>query len=299
MNRCIPLLASLISMHAMLCGAAAMNAAYAEDAAPISNQSNEATNFSGSRGGAQGGHVTPSGLAAELGTNTTKASNAAGEAELEGAKKSTSEENASRVEIGTTITDEHHAGSRGTQREEETSRESAPRGHNSTGAKQNGTELGPIDTRITVVGAARSWRSSRDHSWKKAKVARPSGNLRYGRASARTTKGSVVRNAIGLPVPHTTAELNGRVANDISQSNQLPRNGGIQFGGADLHREGFIPLQARGAKAPDFPSNAAMNHSIIGGRDLIRQSSGAAVIGGPVKRSAGLISGTNFQTRHP
>jgi len=45
--------------------------------------------------------------------------------------------------------------------------------------------------------------------------------------------------------------------------------------------------------------SAAMSHSIISGRALIRPGLGAGVIGGPAKNVAGVIDGTNFRPRHP
>lgn len=296
MNGWISVPAILIS--SVLCGGAVMNAASAEDAVPISNES-KGNRFSGNGSDLQRGNVPHGGTPMEAPTNGTNVLDAVGDTEIRGSKKATSDQDASKAGVGTGNSGEHQAGSRGTQGEQETGGKNALHGDTSASAKQNGTELSPIDTRITVVGAARSWRSSRDYNWKKRKVARPSGNLRYGRTSARSAESSVVRNAIGLPVTHPSVEPKGRFANEIPKSNVQPGSGGSETGGADLHRQGFIPLQAGGIKAQDFPINAALNHSIISGRDMIRQGSGAATIGGPVKRSAGLISGTNFQVRHP
>ena len=45
--------------------------------------------------------------------------------------------------------------------------------------------------------------------------------------------------------------------------------------------------------------NTAMNHSIIGGRDMIRPGLGAGAIGGPAKNVAGVIGGNSFRPRHP
>jgi hypothetical protein len=274
MSRCMPLLAKLISMHVALFGAAAMNAAYAEDVAPVANQS-EGLPVGAAEGRHQPG-IGDGGGAANSG--------AAGM-------------NADKVDAGGGNTAEHGAGSKGASGEEGVGRENA-HGDIQVDTERSGTEVGPIDTRITVTGAFGARGLSNERGWKRSKIVRLSKNLRYGRITTRTVE-RIVRNAIGLAVPRANIEIKRPAGNDTPKSAKPSENSGMGAGGTTLHRQGFVPLQAGGVKTRDLPINTAMNHSIVNGRDMVRPGSGSSAIGGAAKNVAGVIDGYSFRPKRP
>jgi hypothetical protein len=290
MNRCMPLLAILISTHIALCGATAMTAAYTEDAAQISiaggvEAQHQGGNHDGGSSANSGVDATPVGKSGSDGVDDAWVETR-GNAKYNG--------NAATGDTGGSNAGDRHAGSRGGAGEEETNGKDVAHGDSQAGTKHSGTEFAPIDTRITMVGSRRSWRWSTALDWKKSKVVRPSGNLRYGRNSMRGSKGGVLRNAIGLAV-----DVKIPAVNDVPNSAQPAGNGERQAGRTDFHREGFAPVQVGVVRPHDSQINTAMNHSIVNGRDLVRPGSRSGAIGGAAKNDAGVIDGTSFRPRHP
>lgn len=271
------LLGRLIVAYVVLFGAAAVNASWAEDAAPGSNQRD----------------VLPAGPG--------PGQRQAGSDDAGVHENATDKVDSSGGNIG-----ERHTGSTGGAKGEEgTDSKGVWRGENHAGTKPSGTDLGPIDTRITALGKSQFGRS-KEYGWKKSKIARPSGNSRDSHRNwTRDTKGGVLRNAIGVPVHRSSADRTGTdkgfqgVVVGSRKNASSPGNGGTEAVGTDPHHQGFVPLRAGGITSHDPQINTAMNHSIISGRDLIRPGLGAGVIGGPAKNVAGVINGTNFWPRHP
>jgi hypothetical protein len=292
------LLARQIAVLVVLFSAVAVNAAWAEDAASGSNQRD----------------VLPgrddTGSAAHGTILDTKASGGSfsgeGDGGTKGNEKTKVDEKATdKVDTSTGNMGERHTGSTGSARGEEgTDSKGGRHGEDHAGTKPSGTDLGEIDTRITVFGRPRFGRS-KAHDWKKSKIARPSGNSRDGHRTWTRAKNGVVRNAIGQPTQRTST---GIKATDVKASewagvDGTPKspagNGGTEAGGADTHRQGFVPLRAGGVTPQDPRINTAMNHSSISGRDMIRPGLGASAIGGVAKNNSGVISGIMFRPKHP
>jgi hypothetical protein len=286
MNRRVLLLASLISTHFAMWGADAMIAAHAEDAPPISSAKGAEVQHQPGTGA--GGSSPNTGV--DTTTFGKNDSDSLGGAAVKAHGKSNSADNPAKVDAAGSNPGDHQTGPRDAAGEKETDGKDARHGDSHTRADHSGTEAAPIDTRITIVGRPRSWRWSKAHDWKKSKVAGTSANLRYGLNSARRTKGAVVRNAIGLAV-----EAGKPAINDSPKSTTPLGKGETQAGTTDFHHEGLTSA----VRPHDPPISTAMNHSIVDGRDLVRAGSGAGAVGGRTKSSAGVISGTGFQIRHP
>lgn len=294
------LLARLIAAHVVLFGAATVNATRAEDAAPGSDQRDVLPGSDGAGSAAHGGILD------------TKASGRSDSGEGDGGTKGNektkvNENAADKVDTNSGNMGERHTGSTaGAKGEEGTDSKGVRHGEDHAGTKPSGTDLGAIDTRITVFGRPRFGRS-KAHDWKKSKIARPSGNSRDHRTLMRGTKVGVVRNAIGQPIHPTSTDIKGTDVNaseragvDGTQKNgSPPGNGGTEVGGIDSHRQGFVPLRASGVTPHDPRINTAINHSIIDGRDMVRPGLGASAIGGAGKNNLDVINGTNFRPRHP
>jgi hypothetical protein len=174
-----PLLARLLAVHLVLLGAAAMNAAWAEDAAPVS---------------------TPN-----------------GKSETRGNEKARGDEHpGDKIDASSGSMGEHHAGSRdGAKGGEETDSRGVRHGEDRTGVKHNGTESNPIDTRITVFGRPRSGHALNAGDRKQTKIGRPSGISDHRRTLIHANKDNVVRNAIGQPVHQVKADSKGRVKKSL------------------------------------------------------------------------------------
>lgn len=174
-------------------------------------------------------------------------------------------------------------------------------------ANHTDAEAAPIDTSIATQRPSHFRRELKWRDAKKYTIAHPSGNSGDHRTSIRGTNVGVVRNAIGQPVHSTSNDIKGtelkaseRTAIDGALKNASSAgNVGTEAGGANSHRQGFVPLRANTAVPRDPQLNTAMNHSIIGGRDMIRPGLGAGAIGGPAKNVAGVIGGNSFRPRHP
>ena len=310
MNYRLPLLVRLIAVHIALFGVVAMTAAWAEDAAPGANHSDALT--PGPRAGHGQGQSDEGGAA--LGTKTTGKSDlgAVGDAETRGSEKAKVDGNATgKLDSGIGNMGEHHAISKGRSNgEEQTDGKGIRHGEDSTGAKRSGTEFSPIDTRITVLGASRFGRAPKARDRKKQEIAPQSGkSADHRRTSTRASKDSLVRNAIGLRVDQRSTEnkrtdvkvFERPVGETTARSTSPAGTGGVGAVSPDVPRprRGLVPLAAGGGKPQQPPINAAMNHSIIDGRDMARLGSRSSVIGGAPKNLAGGINGTSFRPRHP
>ena len=274
-----PLLARLLAVHLVLLGAAAMNAAWAEDAAPVS---------------------TPNGKSD---------SGSEGNAATRGNEKARGDEHpGDKIDASSGSMGEHHAGSRdGAKGGEETDSRGVRHGEDRTGVKHNGTELNPIDTRITVFGRPRSGHALNAGDRKQTKIGRPSGISDHRRTLIHANKDNVVRNAIGQPVHQVKADSKGRVKKSLEATSVegpptsmgAVENGGGGAGGPDLLHQRFIPLPARDGRLHDLPLNTALNHSIINGTGMGRPGLRTGAIGGATKNGAGVINGADFRPRHP
>ena len=310
-NYRLSLLATLIAAHVVLFGAAAVSAAWAEDAAARSNHSDDLT--PGPRGGQGQGQGQSGEGGAAFGAKASDKSNsgAVGDAESRGSEKAKLNQNATgKVDGRIGHMGEHHAVSKeGSNGQEQTDGKGIRHGEDFAGAKRSGTEFSPIDTRITVLGASsRFGRAPKARDRKKQEIAPQSGNSAdHHRSYTSATKNGVVRNAIGLRV-HQTSTENKRT--DVKVFERLivertPRStspvgtGGMTAVGSDVPRQGFVPLAAGGGKSPQSPINTAMKHSIIDGREMARPGSRSSVIGGAATNIAGGINGTNIRPRHP
>lgn len=181
MTDCRSLLARLLAVHLALLGVAAMNTAWAEDAAPVS---------------------APSGK-----TDSGSDNNAA----TKGSEKATGDEHAGdKMGGGSGGKGEHPMGSKDAAKGgEETDGRGAPQAEDHTGLKHNGIGSNPIDTRITVFGKPRSGHAFNARDRKKTKIARPAVISDHHRTLIHSNKNNVVRNAIGLPIPQTNADSKG------------------------------------------------------------------------------------------
>ncbi len=174
-------------------------------------------------------------------------------------------------------------------------------------ANHTDADAAPIDTSIATQRPSHFRRELKSRDAKKYTIAHPSGNSGDRRIRMRGSKVGVVRNAIGQPVHPTSNNIKAtevkaseRTAiDDALKNTSSPGNGGTEAVGIDSHRQGFVPLRAGWAAPRDPRLNTAMNHSIIGGRDMIRPGLGAGAIGGPAKNVAGVIGGNSFRPRHP
>ena len=271
----------------VLFGAAAFNAAWAEDAVPN-------TAPASSRNGNSD--------AGSPGSATTKGN------ETAGSDKPVSD----KADAGSEGSAEHHAGSRdGSKGGEEGANKGPQHGEDHAVAKQNGTEANPIDTRITVLGKPRSGRLLSWHDRKKAKLARQlatSGD--HHPKFTRSNKYNVVRNAIGQRLPLTKGAGNGmdKKGLETTSSNGLPssagatgagQNGGAAAGGPNPQHQGFVPVPARDGRLPALPLNASANRSIINGTGMVRPGVRIGAIGGATKNVSGALNGTDFHPRHP
>jgi len=283
MNRRVPPLASLIMMNFALLSTGTVIAALAEDAPQVS----------GAKGaevlhpGATGVEGSPENTGVDTTTVGKNDSGALSDAAVGAHGKANSDDRPAKVDAGGNM-EGHRIFSRDAPGEIDSRDAGHSDSHTATG--HSGTEVAPIDTRITVVGPRRSWRWSKARDWKKSKVARTSDNLRYRLNSTRGTNGGVVRNAIGLAV-----EARKPAINESPKSTKPLGNGETRSGTTDFHHEGLAPA----VRPHDAPIGTVMNHSIVDGRDFVRAGSGASAVGGRTKSGAGVISGTGLQIRHP
>jgi hypothetical protein len=286
MNQRKRLLARLIAVHVALFGVAAMGAALAEDADPGSNHADGSPPEAG--GGHREGQSSSGAGGATSGTLDAKVEqNAADNVDISGKAGA------------------NHGSSKGPSAEGETDNKGARQGSDTTGIKRSGTELGPIDTRITVLGAPRARRVSTPRYLTRS-IAHSSANSGDRRILKRGTNVGVVRNAIGQPLQQTSTNVKGTPVEaaepagvDGMRKNGSPPGNGPEPGGVDSNRQGFVPLRAGGVTPHDLRINTVINHSIIDGRDMIRPGSGTGGIGGPARTVAGGLSGTTFRTKHP
>jgi hypothetical protein len=307
-NYHLSLLARLIAVHLVLFGAAAVSAAWAEDAASGSNHSDALT--PGPRAGQGQGQSDEGGAALGARASGKSNSGAVGDAETSGREKAKVEPNATGKVDSIGNMGQHHAVSKGgSNRQEQTDGKGIRHGEDFAGAKRSGTEFSPIDTRITVLGASsRFGRAPKALDWKKQEIAPQSGkSADHRRTSAPPTKDSLVRNAVGLRVDQTST---GNKRTDVKvferpavettpRSTSRAGTGGVGAVSPDVPRRGLVPLAAGGGKPQQPPINTAMNPSIIDGRDMARLGSRSSVIGGAPKNLAGGINGTSFRPRHP
>ena len=168
MNDRPSLLVRSLAVCLVLLGVAAMNAAWAEEAAPASSPSGKSDSVSESN------------------------------APTKGSEKARGDEHAGD-KIDSSGGGMDHAGSRdGAKGGEEMDSRGVRQGQDHTGVKHNGTESNPIDTKITVFGRPRSGHALNARDRKPTKIARPSGISDHRRTMIHTNKDHVVRNAIGL-----------------------------------------------------------------------------------------------------
>jgi hypothetical protein len=306
-NYHLSLLARLIAVHLVLFGAAAVSAAWAEDAASGSNHSDALT--PGPRAGQGQGQSDEGGAALGARASGRSNSGAVGDAETSGREKAKVEPNATGKVDSIGNMGQHHALSKGgSNRQEQTDGKGIRHGEDFAGAKRR-TEFSPIDTSITVLGASsRFGRAPKARDRKKQEIAPQSGkSADHPRTSARPTKDRLMRNAVGLRVDQTSTEnkrtdvkVFERPAGERTPKSTSPAGtGGVGAVGPDLPRQGSVPLVAGGGKRQQPPINTAMNHSIIDGRDMARLGSRSSVIGGAPKNLAGGINGTSIRPRHP
>ena len=270
-------LARSLAVCLVLLGVAAMNAAWAEEAAPASTSNGKSDSGSESN------------------------------APTKGSEKARGDEHPGDKIDGSGGMGEHHAGSRdGAKGGEETDSRGVRQGQDHTSVKHNGTESNPIDTRITVFGRPRSGHPLNARDRKQTKIARPSGISDHRRTLIHTDKNHVVRNAIGQAVQ---VKADGKGTNKKSleatsvkgppTSVGAVENGGGGAGVPDLRHQGFGPLPARDGRLHDLPLNTALNHSIINGTGMGRAGLRTGAIGGSTKNQSGVLNGTDFRPRHP
>lgn len=175
-------------------------------------------------------------------------------------------------------------------------------------ANHTDAEAAPIDASIAPQGPSHFRHELKSRDARKYAIAHPSGNAGdHHRTFMRGSKVGVVRNAIGQPIHPTSNDIKAtkvKASERITVDGALKNassvgNGGTEAVVIDSHPQGFVPLRANTAVPRDPRLNTAMNHSIIGGRDMVRPGLGAGAIGGPAKNVAGVISGNNFRPRHP
>ena len=174
-------------------------------------------------------------------------------------------------------------------------------GDNGASAAPNGTAWGPIDTEIKVLGKPRFGHRLKVGAQRKSRIARSAGILRNSYLiRARFGAHRILRNAIGQPVRRTIAarEAERRLAKVDSESHR-GQTDAPDSAGAEAWREGFVPLRSGPLQQRALPVSMAMIHATINGRYMIRSAAGTGAVGGPTKNNTGVISGSNFQIRHP
>jgi hypothetical protein len=276
----VPLLGRLLAVYLILLCAAAMNAASAEDVAPVS-----APNGHGDRG-------SESDAATKGGENAPK------NAHVD-----------DKVDGGSQGTKERHAGSPDSGKGgEEADTKGMRHGEDHTSVKHNGIEASPIDTRSPVFSKPRLGHALAAHDWKKMKSARRPGiSDDHHRKLTHTSGDKVVRNAIGQRLPLTKA--NGQdgdkrspdatVAAGIPKTPGTMQNGGAGAGFSETGHYGFVPNQAHDGRLPSLPLSPTLNHSIVNGSAMGRTGLRSGTVGGPTKNLAGVINGTDYRPRHP
>lgn len=171
---------------------------------------------------------------------------------------------------------------------------------------QTGVEANPIDTSITTQPSAQFRRGLKAHRATKAKIAHSAAELgSYRRTLTRGANVGVVRNAIGIPVQRTGADVKADVkvsaranADGTLKNTSSAPNCGTDAGGNGF-RGKFIPLHTSSGVPLNSRLNTAMNHAVIDGRDMVRPGAGPGVIAGPAKNVMVTIGGASFQPRHP
>jgi hypothetical protein len=174
-------------------------------------------------------------------------------------------------------------------------------------ASQSDADANPIDTSITTQPPSHFKRGSKGHASKKSVVANSLGHSGgHHRNLLRANGVGVVRDSIGQVRP-TVADLHGTQLrssepaglNGTFRDTGSVKNGGKNTTGTAIHRQGFVPLRVGGVTPHDPRLNAAMNPSIINGRDMVRAGIRASAIGGPAKNNSGTITGTGFRPSNP
>lgn len=168
------------------------------------------------------------------------------------------------------------------------------------------SDMKVIDTRITVQSRRPGGRRGNVRAVKTIFKIRSPGNFHARRTPALGAFNFVARNAIGLPVPRTSAAgkrdavkvIERSVVDGTPKSGNTAANGDVGGGGADLRRHRLVPLPAGGGSPHDPPIIRAMNDSIVDGRDFVRRGSGSSMIGGQTKNTVGALNGTGFRPRH-
>jgi hypothetical protein len=275
------LLARLLAVHMVLLGAAAVSAARAEDAAP--NTASVST------------------------SNGKRSSSSESDATNAGSVKAISNEHLGDKVDGST--GERHAGSKDAAKgREETESKGMRHGEDHAGAKHNGTESNPIETRITVFGKPQTGSVLNALDRKKTKTVLPSAISNHHRPLIQTNKDQLVRNSIGQPIHQLKTDgagVNKKGLEAISTvegaagSVSAVKNSGVGIAVSDPRHQGFVPLPARDGKLHELPLNTALNHSIINGRSIGRPGLRTGVIGGATKNVAGVLNGTDIRPRHP
>jgi hypothetical protein len=273
------LLARLLAVHMVLLGAAAVSAARAEDAAPNT---------------------------ASVSTSNGKRSSSSESATNAGSAKAISNEHLGDKVDGST--GERHAGSKDAAKgRKETESKGMRHGEDQAGAKHNGTESNPIETRITVFGKTQTGSVLNALDRKKTKTVLPSAISNHHRPLIQTNKDQLVRNSIGQPIHQLKTDGAGVSKKGLEAISAVEgpagsvgavKNSGVGIAVSDPRHEGFVPLPARDGKH-ELPLNAALNHSIINGGSIGRPGLRTGVIGGATKNVAGVLNGTDIRPRHP
>jgi len=297
----LPQLAIVIALPALLFGIAAVDAAWAEDAASVSNRHDafptESSKIVQQQGGSDEGKAGAGGKG-DSGTSNHRGTKA--ESEITESAGKGSADGKGALDSDGANTEEHAADSRGIAKGDgQADTKGQSRTEKNAGGKQGEAAFGSIDTRVTVVARPRHARRLKDDDVRKPKLARQSGNSQEPRRSlARAAKKAAVRNTIGLAIERADA---GKKANDLKiLEHDIVRDRNGDEGGArlDTPRLGFVPVPATGA-AHGMSIYVSGNRSIIDGRDMIRRPAGSGMIGGPAKNVAAVINGAKFRPGHP
>jgi hypothetical protein len=201
-----PLLGRLLAVYLVLLCAAAMNAASAEDVAPVS-----APNGHGDRG-------------SESNVATKGSENAPRDAHV-----------GDKINGRSEGTREHRAGSSDSGKGgEEADTKGMRHGEDHAGVKHNGIEASPIDTRIPVFSKPRLGHALGAHDRNKMKTGRPTGiSDDHHRKLTNTSGDKVVRNAIGQRRPLT--KVNGQTGDkrspDATAAAASPKTFGAMLNG--------------------------------------------------------------------
>jgi hypothetical protein len=281
------LLGRLLAVYLVSLGGAAINAAWAEEAA------RNATPASSTNGNNDQGSAGSS--AAKESETAGKGSETAGSSKPAGRK----------VDAGSDRGADHgaHSGD-GAKGGEKGANKGVQHGEDHAGTKQNGSAANPIDTRITVFGKPRSGRILSRPDRKNMKLARPQKILGDHRSKfMRTNNDSVVRNALGQRLPPSKGTANNTDKKGFETTSEgLPKNAGPGPNGgvaANMQHQGFVPALIRDGRPRDLPLNTTINHSIINGSVMGRPGMRVGAIGGAAKNFTGVINGTDFRPRHP